>query len=73
MDKLFIIFAAVLGFVALAVALSALFALPVMWLWNGLCTELFHLPTITFMQAWGLQILCGFLFKSSSSGTGKSS
>jgi hypothetical protein len=49
------------------VALSALQALPVKWLWNGVCIPLFDLPAITFMQAWGLSILCGILFKSATS------
>lgn len=50
------------------IGFSALLALPVEWLWNGLVPYLFHGPEVTFTQAWGLQILCGFLFK----GTGSS-
>lgn len=45
---------------------SSLFSLPVYWLWNGLMPDIFHLPTITWNQAWGLLILAGMLFKSSS-------
>ncbi len=59
-----IIGVAVLGAMALVV-LSALFALPVYWLWNAVCPVVFKLPVITFTQAWGLNLLCGFLFKSS--------
>lgn len=42
-----------------------LFSLPVMWLWNWLMPVLFGLPTLTWVQALGLNLLCGFLFKSS--------
>lgn len=46
------------------VGLSALMALPVKWLWNGVCVSLFAAPEVTFLQAWGLSVLCGILFKS---------
>lgn len=46
------------------VIISVLFSLPVMWLWNGLMPAIFKLPEITFLQALGLNILCGILFKS---------
>jgi hypothetical protein len=39
-------------------------ALPTMWLWDWLMPELFGLKTITLFQAWGLNFLCGLLFKS---------
>lgn len=45
--------------------LSLLFAYPVMWLWNWLMPAIFHLPTITALQALGLNVLSSFLFKSS--------
>lgn len=45
------------------VVLALLLALPVMWLWNWLMPDLFHLGTITWLQAWGLNVLCSFLFK----------
>jgi hypothetical protein len=51
------------GFVALIVGLSALMALPFMWLWNGLMPDIFELKVLSFMQAWGLLILSSFLFK----------
>ena len=64
-------FVTAIGCVVLAlvglVALSALQALPVKWLWNVVCIPLFDLPGITFIQAWGLSILCGILFKSATS------
>ena len=55
------------GVVALAVALSALCALPFMWLWNALMPDIFGLKVIGFLQAWGLLILSSFLFKSTAS------
>lgn len=59
---------AALGFavmVALAVAMSAAFALPVMWLWNGVTPNLFAsgVKQIDFWNAWGLALLCSLLFK----------
>jgi uncharacterized membrane protein len=40
-----------------------LLGFPLMWLWNGLMPDLFNLPTITFWQAVGLNILSAILFK----------
>lgn len=54
-----------------AVLLYALAALPVMWLWNWLMPELFGLQTVNFWQALGLLVLCGALFRSSSSSSSK--
>jgi len=56
---------AVVGGVALLIGLSALFALPVMWLWNYVVPFQFGLKEIDFLHAWGLNVLCGFIFKSS--------
>lgn len=47
----------------LAVAMSALFALPVQWLLNYLIAGTAYV--VTFKQAWALSLLCGLLFKSS--------
>ena len=57
---------AVVGFVALVVGLSALFAVPVMLLWNYVVPHQFGLKEIDFLHAWALNVLCGFIFKSSS-------
>jgi len=46
---------------------AALFSLPIMLLWDWLMPTLFGLGTITWVQAWGLSVLCGLLFKSSNS------
>jgi hypothetical protein len=45
----------------IGLALSLLFAWPVQLLWNWLLPELFNLPEITFLQAWGLELLCRML------------
>lgn len=57
--------------VGLDIGLGALLALPVMWLWNWLMPELFGVKDVTWIQAWGLLVLCGVLFKPSV-GTSKS-
>jgi len=51
-----------LGFV-----LALVCSLPVYWLWNWVCPEIFGLREITWLQALGLSLLCSFLFKSSNS------
>jgi hypothetical protein len=56
--------------VAFLVGLSLIMAVPTMLLWDWLMPELFGLKEITLFQAWGLNFLCGMLFKSHNS-TGK--
>ena len=58
------ILSAVVGFIVLFVFLSLLFSWPVMALWNGcLVDAVAGVSEITWLQAWGLSILCSFLFK----------
>jgi len=67
--KLGIILAAVVGIVALAIIIAALFAFPVMWLWNGCLVgtvDGIH-PITSFWQAFGIMVLFSLLFKSSTS------
>ena len=52
-----------LGIVFYLIVLSVVFGLPIMYLWNWLVVDLFHLPHITFYQAVGLYVLCDLLFK----------
>jgi hypothetical protein len=47
--------------------MSILFALPTMLLWNYVMPDLFGLKEIDFWESMCLLLLCGFLFKSSSS------
>lgn len=49
---------------------GALFAFPVMWVWNAVIPSIFGLPTIGFGQAMGLIILAKLLFYNGS-GTGR--
>jgi hypothetical protein len=60
MEKLLLI----LGVIMLIFILALLFALPTMWLWNWLMPSIFGLIKINFWKALGLNLLCGFLFKS---------
>ncbi len=53
----------VLGGVLLVVALLAALGLAVMLLWNWLMPEIFGLPSLGFVQAVGLTVLCHLLFK----------
>ena len=52
---------------ALAIIMSALLSLPVMWLWDCFVPAVFKLPEITWGQAWALSLLCDILFKSHTS------
>ena len=59
----------IIGFVVLALgalfAFALIMAFPTKWLWNWLMPYLFALKTISVWQALGINILCGFLFRSS--------
>ena len=49
---------------AIVVFVGLLFSLPVMWLWNAaLVPAIPGIKTIGWVQAWGILMLCGFLFK----------
>jgi hypothetical protein len=61
--------AGVVGVVVLGImgllALSFLLSWPVYMLWNGcLVDAIAGVSEVTWLQAWGLTVLCGFLFKS---------
>ena len=52
--------------VVLVVVLGLLFSLPVMLLWNGcLVGAISGINDITWLQAWGIMVLFGILFKTS--------
>ena len=54
----------VLGIMGL-LALSFLLRWPVYMLWNGcLVSAIAGVSEVSWLQAWGLTVLCGFLFKS---------
>lgn len=65
MDKV----AGIIGVVVLSIvgilALSFLLSWPVYMLWNGcLVGAVAGVSEVSWLQAWGLTVLCGFLFKS---------
>ena len=52
--------------IGLVIFFGLLFSWPVMMLWNGCLVDAINgVNEITWMQAWGIMILCGLLFKSS--------
>ncbi len=56
------------GAIALLVLVSFLLSYPVFLLWNGcLVGAVAGVAEVTWLQAWGLAVLCGILFKSTSS------
>lgn len=66
MSKLFESFIIVLGGIAFLVILSFLLSWPVYMLWNGCLVDAVQgVREVTWLQAWGLSILAGFLFKNS--------
>jgi hypothetical protein len=68
MDKVVSVIGVVIAGLMLFVLLGLLFSLPVMWLWNGcLVPAVSGVHEIGWLQAWGLSILCSFLFKDHSS------
>lgn len=71
MSNLFNIITTILAAISLVFLFSLVLSLPVMWLWNWLVPSIFSLREIGWGEAWGLLILSGFLFKSSSSSSSK--
>lgn len=69
MEKFITGLIAVLGIFALVLIIDLIFAWPFMLLWNWLMPTIFSIKTITFWQAYGLMLLCSFLFKSSNTST----
>ena len=57
----------IIAAIVIAVVLSFILSWPVMALWNGCLVDAVTIARpITWLQAWGLSVLCAFLFKSSS-------
>jgi hypothetical protein len=57
----------ILAGIAGVLALSFLMSWPIYMLWNGcLVDAVAGVREVTWLQAWGLVILCSFLFKPSS-------
>lgn len=58
MEKLLI----VLGGIVFLVFISFLFSWPVYMLWNGCLVDATGVKEVTWLQAWGLNILFGIMF-----------
>jgi hypothetical protein len=55
---------AMLGIFAAVMLFSAVLSLPVYWLWNGcLVGAISGVNEVTWLQAWGINVLSSFLFK----------
>jgi hypothetical protein len=53
-----------IGAVVIGVLISAVLSVPVWLLWNNaLVGAIAGVNEITWLQAWGISILCSFLFK----------
>jgi hypothetical protein len=64
MEKIVAIVGAVVIAIAGLLLLSFLLSWPVYMLWNGcLVSAVAGVSEVTWLQAWGITILCGFLFK----------
>jgi hypothetical protein len=61
----------ILGIIAIICLVCLLLGLPLMLLWNWLMPIVFNLPTITFWQAVGINVLASILFKPTVTTTNK--
>lgn len=65
LTKIVVLLVGLIGAVGLLVGVSALFAWPVQLLWNGVAVNVVDgLHKVSFLQAWGLSLLTGLMFKS---------
>ena len=65
MKEVIVALGAILAGIATLVFLSFVLSWPVMMLWNGcLVGAVDGVKEVTWLQAWGLAVLCSFLFKS---------
>ena len=71
METLIEILGAALLVILIVAIIAIILSFPVMWLWNWLMPTIFDLVEISFWQALGINLLCGFLFRSSSSNSKK--
>lgn len=72
MEKVIVIVGGIVVSIVGLLFLSFLLSWPVMALWNGcLVDAVSGVKEVSWLQGWGISILCGILFKSSSSTTSK--
>lgn len=64
-----VILVAIAGAILIGGLLALFMALPVWLLWNWVCVDALHLPSLTFLQSFGLALLCTILFKNNTSTT----
>lgn len=70
MEKIAVAFGTIVLGIAGLLFLSFLLSWPVYMLWNGcLVGAIAGVSEVSWLQAWGLTILCGFLFNSNVSNT----
>jgi len=70
MEKIIVVVGAIVVGIAGLLLLSFLLSWPVYMLWNGcLVGAVAGVSEVTWLQAWGLTVLCGFLFKTTASNT----
>lgn len=70
MEKIAVAFGTIVLGIAGLIFLSFLLSWPVYMLWNGcLVSAIAGVSEVSWLQAWGLTILCGFLFNSNGSNT----
>jgi len=67
--KKFITPVKVVGFVTVALGLIAVFGLVIQLLWNGIMPGVFGLREISYLQAFGLLLLCRILLGGFGSGS----
>jgi len=65
MEGLLALLLVAIGLSGAIVLFAALYSLPVYLLWNWVAVGALGLHPITWLQAWGLLTLCGFLFRTS--------
>jgi hypothetical protein len=64
MEKITVLVGAIVIAIVGLLLLSFLLSWPVYMLWNGCLVDAVKGVTeVTWLQAWGITILCGFLFK----------
>ena len=64
MDSVLTVVVVFISAIAIALLIGFLLAFPLMLLWNGcLVGAVAGVSEITWLQAWGISILCNFLFK----------
>lgn len=69
MSKFFVVVVASMAVFGLVLVFAFVFAFVTQMAWDGSVGEVFHLPNLTFFQAFWLNMLGGMVCKASSSGS----